>query len=186
MLKAYSKFLDIVEKVISIIVATCLGLMLIFMVYQVVLRYLFHAANSWSEELTRYLFIYSVFLGSMFATRKMRHLTVDMITNLLKPKAQAIMQIISCVAMLVFLVALAKLGYDLVEGVSITGATVAGLRNMPQSYVYACVPIGAVFMILTTVELLFIKISELKTLSLPGTDAGSEADKNNVEKGTNQ
>jgi len=57
MLKAYSKFLDILEKICMAIMGVLMFLMVAAMVYQVILRYVFNDSNIWSEEITRYMFV---------------------------------------------------------------------------------------------------------------------------------
>ena len=63
MLKKYTKFLDGLESVEKVFLVVTAAIMVIVIAYQVVLRYVFHASNAWSEELARYLFIYDVFIG---------------------------------------------------------------------------------------------------------------------------
>lgn len=71
------------------------AVMIIVMIYQVVLRYCLSSANSWSEELARYLFIYDVMIAAAIATRKNSHLQVDFLINLLKPKVKYIFTIVA-------------------------------------------------------------------------------------------
>lgn len=54
MIKAYSKFLDILEKIQRIILTVSVPGMVLIMFYQVVMRYVFHNSPAWSEELVRY------------------------------------------------------------------------------------------------------------------------------------
>jgi len=80
--------------------------MVIVITYQVILRYVFHASNAWSEELARYLFIYDVFIGSAIALRKNSHLQVDVFLNLMKPKTKYLYTIIITILGVAFLVVL--------------------------------------------------------------------------------
>ena len=77
MLRGYSKFLDVLEKVEKAILAVTVGIMVIIIAYQVIMRYIFAHANSWSEELARYLFIYDVMIGAAIAIRRNSHLQID-------------------------------------------------------------------------------------------------------------
>lgn len=86
MLKKYTKFLDGLESVEKVFLVVTAAIMVIVIAYQVVLRYVFHASNAWSEELARYLFIYDVFIGSAIALRKNSHLQVDVFLNLMKER----------------------------------------------------------------------------------------------------
>ena len=47
MLRGYSKFLDVLEKVEKAILAVTVGIMVIIIAYQVIMRYIFAHANSW-------------------------------------------------------------------------------------------------------------------------------------------
>lgn len=53
MIKAYSKFLDILEKLQRAILTVSVPAMVLIMFYQVVMRYVFHNSPAWSEELVR-------------------------------------------------------------------------------------------------------------------------------------
>lgn len=53
MIKAYSKFLDILEKLQRAILTVSVPAMVLIMFYQVVMRYVFHNSQAWSEELVR-------------------------------------------------------------------------------------------------------------------------------------
>ena len=53
MIKAYSKFLDILEKLQRAILTMSVPAMVLIMFYQVVMRYVFHNSPAWSEELVR-------------------------------------------------------------------------------------------------------------------------------------
>ena len=70
MLKVYSKFLDVLEKIQKAVLAITVPVMVFVMLYQVILRYVFAHSNSWSEEVTRYLFIFNVMLASAIAVRR--------------------------------------------------------------------------------------------------------------------
>ena len=137
MLRGYSKFLDVLEKVEKAILAVTVGIMVIIIAYQVIMRYIFAHANSWSEELARYLFIYDVMIGAAIAIRRNSHLQIDILINLMKPKVRTILTIIATLAGMVFMVF---------------------LLSIP----YSCMPVGIVLMLLTSIEVLFKNISALR------------------------
>ena len=106
MLKKYTKFLDGLESVEKVFLVVTAAIMVIVIAYQVVLRYVFHASNAWSEELARYLFIYDVFIGSAIALRKNSHLQVDVFLNLMKERTKYIYTIIVTILGILFLAVL--------------------------------------------------------------------------------
>ena len=157
MLRGYSKFLDVLEKVEKAILAVTVGIMVIIIAYQVIMRYIFAHANSWSEELARYLFIYDVMIGAAIAIRRNSHLQIDILINLMKPKVRTILTIIATLAGMVFMVFLLSYSITLVQ----TGTMSAGL-GIPMSIPYSCMPVGIVLMLLTSIEVLFKNISALR------------------------
>ncbi|MDB5856406.1 MAG: tripartite ATP-independent periplasmic transporter DctQ [Ramlibacter sp.] len=59
------------------IVVLCMSLMLVLVFGNVVLRYGFNSGITASEELSRYLFVWLVFLGAIVAMKEHAHLGVD-------------------------------------------------------------------------------------------------------------
>ena len=160
MLKAYSKFLDAVEKVIRILMFVTVAVMVVAMVYQVILRYIFSASNSWSEELCRYLFIYSVMFGAAIAVRRNSHLQIDVLTGMMNEKTKKIITIVATCAGIVFLGYLFVYSIDLCK----TGVKTmsAGLPGVNMAMAYASMPIGIVLMVLCSIEVIIKNIEELK------------------------
>ena len=159
MLKAYSKFLNAVEKVEKVILAASMAAMVVLMLYQVILRYVFSASNSWSEELVRYLFILDVMLAASIAVRRNSHLQIDVLINCFSPKLKSIFTIAATLAGIVFLALLFWYSLDLC--MTATSNVSPGL-GIPMSIPYACVPLGAVLMILTSIEVVLKTVEELR------------------------
>ena len=158
MLIAYSKFLDVIERVQKAILAVSVPVMVFIMMYQVVLRYVFSNSNAWSEELTRYLFIFNVMFASAIAVRRNSHLQIDILINLLKPKVKCIFTIVATVIGIVFLGLLFKYCLDLCVQAARNISPGVGIS---MSVPYAAMPIGIVFMILTSIEVVIKNVEEL-------------------------
>lgn len=159
MLKAYSKFLNVIEKAERAVLALSMAAMVVLMLYQVILRYVFSASNSWSEELVRYLFILDVMLAASIAVRRNSHLQIDVLINCFSPKLKRIFTIAATLAGIVFLALLFWYSLDLC--MTATSNISPGL-GIPMSIPYACVPLGAVLMILTSIEVVLKTVEELR------------------------
>jgi len=151
-----------VETAEKIFLGITVGIMVIVMIYQVVLRYCFSSANSWSEELARYLFIYDVMIAAAIATRKNSHLQVDFLINLLKPRLKYIFTIVATLAGMVFLGFL--FNYSLTLCQTAASNISAGLK-ISMSIPYACMPIGTVLMLLTSLEVILKNVSAIGELN---------------------
>jgi len=161
MLKSYSRFLDKLELIEKIFLAVILSIMVIVMIYQVVLRYVFSASNAWSEELARYLFIYNVMIAAAIATRSNSHLQVDFLINLLKPKMKSFFTVGATTVGMVFLLFLFKYSITLCH--TALNNISAGLK-ISMAIPYACIPIGVALMLLTSIEVIAKQIVNIKEL----------------------
>ena len=153
MLKKYTKFLDGLESVEKAFLMVTAAIMVIVFVYQVVLRYVFSASNAWSEELARYLFIYDVFIAAAIALR-------DVFLNLLKPRAKCIYTIVVTILGILFLCVLFVYSISLCQ---ITAANMTPGLQVSMAVPYACIPLGAFLMILTSTEVIGKNVEKLKS-----------------------
>ena len=160
MLKAYSKFLDFLEKIEKVVLTVSVPAMVLIMFYQVVMRYVFHNSPAWSEELVRYLFIFNVMLAAAIAARHNSHLQIDILINTFNEKTKKIFTIGATTVGVVFLVYLFILSLDLVRsGAPNTSASL----GIPMSIPYTCVPIGTALMVLTSIEVIMKNVHDLTT-----------------------
>ena len=154
-MKAYSKFLDVVEWIAKAFLAVTGIAMVVVLFYQVVMRYCFHSAAAWPEELARYLFIYDVMVAASIAVRRNSHLQIDALIGRMKPKTKAIFTIGSTLIGMVFLFFLLKYSFAMVK----TGKrTMCMALPFSMAVPYSCIPVGVIMMLLTSVEVIFRNI----------------------------
>lgn len=67
-----------IEETAAVTFMLCLTALLIF---QVVSRYVFATPYPWSEELSRYFFIWTIFIGAAYIASKNGHIAVTFITE---------------------------------------------------------------------------------------------------------
>lgn len=90
-----NKFLDKLFKGIDYFTGILTGLMVLFVFLNVALRILFNSGLTWSEELSRYLFVYVTYIGAISAMRVNGHMTVDVLISKVKPQIQMVMYVVS-------------------------------------------------------------------------------------------
>ncbi|GAB3185877.1 TRAP transporter small permease [Hydrogenophaga aquatica] len=84
------RLIDRYCKLLSILMIICLALMVIMVFGNVVLRYGFNSGITESEELSRWLFVWVIFMGATVAVRERAHMGTDMlVAKLPKPLQQA-------------------------------------------------------------------------------------------------
>lgn len=151
--------LDKLEKFILGILALLFATMVIALFYQIVMRFIFQSANAWSEELTRYSFIWMSMLGSAIATRRSRNMDVDFLVNKMPKMMKIVNSFITKGLIIAFLLVIVIYGISLV---SMTYKQLSPGLRVPMAYMYASVPTGGILMLLFTVEIIINNIKNSK------------------------
>jgi TRAP-type transport system small permease protein len=89
------KVSSVFNKVLNGAIALSLASMAILVFGNVVLRYAFNSGITWSEEMSRFLFVWMVFLGAIGALKDNMHLGVDVVVNALPLKLKKAAFVIS-------------------------------------------------------------------------------------------
>jgi TRAP-type C4-dicarboxylate transport system permease small subunit len=92
----------------------------------------------WTEELSRFLFIWMVMLGAMIGIREGTHFEVDVWPDL-KPRATALLRIVSNTFVLVF--ALVFIGWG-VEFVRFGWSQSSELAELPMVFIFSAWPVA--------------------------------------------
>jgi TRAP-type C4-dicarboxylate transport system permease small subunit len=92
---------DHLDTVFRFALFLTLSSMIVLITAQVIFR-VFFTALSWSEELSRYLLVWSSFIGASVAFKKGAHIAVTFAVELLPGKTQKLVQSLSCILMAIF------------------------------------------------------------------------------------
>ena len=95
------------------LVAT-LVIMVVLIFGQVIGRYIFHSAPSWTEELARYIHIFQVWIGAGYAVKLREHIKIEVFVNLLYGTPRKIVEMISLIIWFLLALFLAYFGTILV------------------------------------------------------------------------
>ncbi len=96
------KFLDIWQKVLTWVMATAVAVLIIPVSIQIFSRFTeLIPAYIWTEELSRFCFIWMVMIGAMIGLRERLHFDVD-VWPALSPRRDALLRLISNVFVLAY------------------------------------------------------------------------------------
>ena len=87
--KILSPVSDALDKVCSVAIVIMLGLMVVITTAQIICR-TFFTSLSWSDEVTRYLLIWSTFLGATCVYRHSGNIAITFIQDLVPKKLGAV------------------------------------------------------------------------------------------------
>jgi C4-dicarboxylate transporter DctQ subunit len=120
----------------------------------VVLRYWFLAPISWAEELTLYVMVWIVFIGSSVAIRTRGHIAIDLLPLVLKPEARRRLAIFVAIAVLLFLAVFFYYSGQHTLRVRASGQ-VTPVMQAPMWLAYLAMPAGSALMFLRTCQVIW-------------------------------
>jgi TRAP-type transport system small permease protein len=123
----------------EIVAGTFMTVMTMATVSNVIARYAFNSPVQWAEELSRYSFIWLVFIGAAICSKHKRHITIDVLQPFLPRQLQLIAMAAISLGIMALMVVI--IYYSWILMVSATHPT-AELK-IPQYMVYLAVPVSA-------------------------------------------
>ena len=123
----------------AVILTLAAGTMIGAIFLQVFFRFVVQSPLYWTEELSRYSFVYVVFIGSAWAGKKHMHLGVDYFTLKLPDSVMRVLRFILDCLILAFSAVIVAAGV-LVVPVNLKQSSPA--LHIPMGAVYAAIPIG--------------------------------------------
>lgn len=151
--------MEILLKVEKAVGAALLLLLTVTIFVQVVFRFLLDLPLAWSEELSRYSFIWLTMLVAPICIRLRANISTGTLGNL-PQRTALIVELVGYLFVLVFVGVLLVWGAMLLDVVRMQRSPAIGV---PMYWVYAAVPTGAALMIIEIVALLIATIKRLKT-----------------------
>ncbi|HEY4622298.1 MAG TPA: TRAP transporter small permease [Metalysinibacillus sp.] len=118
-----------------------LAVMTAVMFAGVVWRYVFNSSLVWSEELTRYLFIWFVFLSASYAVTTKSHIRVDALNMMIPVKIRKYVNLIGSIVWVGFSFFIAYLGVEYALNL-LDQNTISAAIKAPMGIVYLGIPIG--------------------------------------------
>ncbi len=140
---------DFISLVFRPIIAILFSLMILITFTQVIFRYVFNSAFAWAGELTIFLFIWVIFLGSVIALSKGMHIGVDIFSSLLSKKKQKILLFFTNTLIIVFCFLVIVGAAPLIVDNFTQRSPALGIRI---TYIYLAIPVSMIGMIWITLK----------------------------------
>lgn len=118
-----------------------LGAMTLIMGIQVFSRYVLKMSLSWSEELTRYLFIWSGFLSVSYCTRRCVSIKIEQFVAIFPRRGKAMFKVVNHTVELILFIYLLPFAWKYFYSAVLSGQTSPAL-GLPMYYVQAAPMVG--------------------------------------------
>ena len=141
-----------INKVFLVLTSLLMALMVVDVFLQVLFRFVIESPLSWSEEVSRYLFVWIVWIGSALVMAEKGHVGIDILIRKFSPAWQRFMEIFIYLIFLFPASAMAYYGYTLAK---LNMNQPSAALRLPMGIPYAAIPIAAVLMILNVLFYIF-------------------------------
>lgn len=147
MMKIIHDIDKVINKILRFIVIIMLSVMSVVVFAQVLFR-IVHLSIPWSEELSKYLLIWSTFLGAAICIRKGSLVGLEFLKNSMSEEKQKILQTILNLIVCAMLLFLINVGFWAVRRVWFQ---ITPVLKLSMGLMYADIPIGSVFMLINQI-----------------------------------
>lgn len=131
---------------------------------QVIMRSVFNYSLSWSEELSRYIFIWQTWLGASIALKYDEHIKVEIIFSINKSaKFRKAINILSNIIFFAFSLFLVLNGWQLTNSMISRNTLSSGMR-IPLAAVYISLPVSSLAICIRLIPRI---INEIKNFNVP-------------------
>ena len=135
------RLLDLYHRLLTWLMVGTVAVLIVPVTLQIVSRYTALIPSwIWTEELSRFLFIWMVMLGAMIGVRESTHFEVD-VWPALGPRANATLKIVSQLFVLVFALVFVWWGWDFVR---FGWNQSSELAELPMVYIFLAWPVAGV------------------------------------------
>jgi TRAP-type C4-dicarboxylate transport system permease small subunit len=128
-----------------------LFVMLFLMTYQVVARFVFSTGNTWSEELSRYTYIWFTLITVSLAVLHNAHIKIEAAMAVFPKKWRPTFVGLGMIILIVYCVLIVVFGTNMIKRNIRMGNVSLGLQ-LPMYVVYSIVPISHVLIIIRCVQ----------------------------------
>ena len=146
------KFLQKYDKFEEYLLIGTLVFNVLLIFSQILMRTIFNYSLSWTEELSRYIFIWQTWLGTSIALKYKQHIRVEILINFLKKiKNKKKLEVLVNLIWISFSIFLLYAGILLSKSMIARNVLSSGMR-IPLVFTYSCLPISSLIVLIRLIN----------------------------------
>jgi len=132
-----------VNKIVEIMSIIILAVLVILVTWQVAVRYIFNSPSAWTEQLSRYTFVWLVLVNAAYIFGKREHMNIGVIVEKFTPKMKVICGVITETVILIFALVILTIGG--IGAVKVATAQTDAALGISMAVIYLAMPVSGVF-----------------------------------------
>ena len=158
-MKILSKVNKVLITFLEYLLALLLGLTVCFIIAQVLFRYVFGHPLDWTEQTSRYMFIWMMMLGAAVVFYRDSAMSFDLLLHAFPKTVSYWLEALIKVLVVVFSLYFCYQAYDLAS--SVAGRMTSGVR-VPLSFMYSSMIVSNICVVLVMIEKLLLHFTNKK------------------------
>ena len=146
---AFTRMIALANKGVTVLGAAALGALPLIVFYDVTARYLFNAPTIWATDISIYIQQLLVFLPMGLLLSDDDHIRSTLVTDLLGPRAQHVLSLVTLVLVVVLAAFITWLGWSQTVHAWKQQQVSASLLPVPLWIPYAMLPLGGLLLLLS-------------------------------------
>lgn len=136
------KLKQMIDKAVEWFSIGLVVVMVLLVLWQVIARYLLNSPSSFSEALTRYLFVWLVLVTSTYAFGSRDHMYISALNDRLRGKARTVVNLLIEVLTILFAACVMVFGGSIIARMQMV--SLDSSLHIPMGIVYAIIPVCGV------------------------------------------
>ena len=145
-----SRILPLANRFELIVSNLSLALLVLVLATQIFFRYVLQIGLSWSEEISRFAFVWFVYISASLAAQRGTHIRVTLFARLL-PISERIVFLLADIIWIVFNAFVVVAGIQLIQR-TIAHPVYSTSLFLPLAYIYTVIPVAHALMIVRIIE----------------------------------
>ncbi|MCP3888903.1 MAG: TRAP transporter small permease [Desulfobulbaceae bacterium] len=158
----YRKIYDNFEEVLCVV---CVGVMVACLMLQVGMRWTTGHGVAWTEELSRYSFLWTVFFAAILVAKQGAHVRISAQYLLMPPKYRLFFRIFTDIIWVAFNLYVAWISWNVIQG-GLLYPEISPTLKIVRGYVEMIIPFSFIFMSFRIVEGYFVRWKQGTLLGL--------------------
>ena len=136
------KLKQMIDKAVEWFSIALVIVMVLLVLWQIIARYLLNSPSSFSEALTRYLFVWLVLITSTYAFGSRDHMYISALNDRLRGKTRTVVNILIEILTILFAACVMVFGGSIITRMQMV--SLDSSLNIPMGVVYAVIPVCGV------------------------------------------
>ncbi|WP_417624300.1 TRAP transporter small permease [Paremcibacter congregatus] len=142
------KWISRLDRLLIILLVALMAILVMLIVWQVFARYILNDPSSVTEELARFVLIWTALLGASYAFRMRMHLGLNLFTQKLKGRHKSLAEFAALAAVAIFALVVMIIGGGRLMLLTADLNQLTAALGIPVAYVYSVLPLsGGLFLI---------------------------------------